>query len=220
MKKFLRDNGLSVVLLVLFLFSVIGQAVTGWHVFNKQRAQHHKSVESFGEYFGNSDFYSALFENWESEYLQMALLVVLTALLQQKGAAESKDLDKEHESDREPNPNNPGAPAIVQRGGIGLQFYKVSLSIVLTALFFLSFALHAFFSWEHTNEEALDHGMTQHSFISHLGNSQFWFESFQNWQSEFLAILSLSLLSIWLRQQGSPQSKPVDAPHGQTGAEE
>ncbi len=214
--SFLYRNGLSLVVLALMLFSMSGQYITGWNDYNEERKDQGQATVSVGAYFTTGHFVSATFENWESEFLQMALYVVLTVSLRQKGSSESKDLDKPEEVDREPKPS-PDAPWPVRRGGWVLAVYEHSLSIVLSLLFFLSFYLHLCGSWKRHNEQNAALGKHINTLAEHLSSSAFWFESFQNWQSEFLSVLSIVVLSIWLREKGSPESKPVDAPHSNTG---
>jgi hypothetical protein len=142
----------------------------------------------------------------------------LTVFLYQKGSSESKDPDKEEAVDREPRPDRAGAPAVVRRGGVALWIYKNSLVLTLFTLFAISFVLHAIGGAGVYAEEQASHGGPSHiSMLEYIRTSRFWFESLQNWQSEFLAVLTIVVLSIFLRQHGSPESKPVDAPHGETG---
>jgi hypothetical protein len=147
----------------------------------------------------------------------MALFVVLTIFLFQKGSSESKDPDSEEEVDREPSAGTKDAPWPVKQGGLILGLYKNSLSIVLFLLFFLSFLAHWYGSLKDYNEEQALKGEALESAMQYLSNSRFWFESFQNWQSEFLSVFAIVVLSVFLRQKGSPQSKPVDAPNSETG---
>ncbi|WP_394851136.1 DUF6766 family protein [Pendulispora rubella] len=217
--KFLRKNGLSVAALLLFLGSFIGQALTGFHVANEQARVHHDIPATFGQYLASGDFMEAVFENWESEFLQIALFVVLTKFLRQRGSSESKATDGPSDVDEDPNEKrgDPNAPWPVRRGGIVLALYQRSLSLALLFLFALSFALHAVGGASKYNEEQLRHGGEVVTTFVYVGTAQFWFESFQNWQSEFFSIACLVLLSIVLRERGSPQSKPVAAPHSTTG---
>jgi hypothetical protein len=220
MKPFLRNNSLSLVLLLLFLLFLVGHAITGFFHYNEEQEEHGKSSISFFEYLTTGAFGESVFENWESEFLQMSLYVVLTAFLFQRGSAESKDPDKKELVDEDPTKkrHDPKAPYPVKKGGVLLLLYKNSLAIVLTFLFLVSFFGHAIFGLGKYNEEAIEHGQAPLASIwQYLGTSQFWFESFQNWQSEFLAIFAIVVLSIWLRQKGSPESKPVSAPHSETG---
>jgi hypothetical protein len=148
----------------------------------------------------------------------MAMYVLLTVWLRQQGSSESKKLDEEEAVDREPSPNKKGAPWPVKKGGLMLTLYKNSLSIAFGILFLTSFALHASGSFKNYNEEQMFEGKHPVSFGEFMHLSRFWFESFQNWQSEFVAVISIVVLSIYLRQKGSPESKPVDASDSETGS--
>jgi hypothetical protein len=171
----------------------------------------------FGQYLGTGAFGEAVFENWESEFLQMGLYVILTVFLFQRGSSESKDPDKKEEVDENgPRTEDPNVPLPVKKGGFILMLYNHSLSLAFMLLFLISFVGHAVCGAKAHNEEALEHGKNVLSIWQYLGTSQFWFESFQNWQSEFLAIFTIVVLSIWLREKGSPESKPVAAAHSQT----
>lgn len=221
MKKFLRNNGLSLVLFALFFLSLVGQFFTGQREYNDGQKQHGSPPISAVEYLKTGHFVEAVFENWESEFLQMGAFVLLTAFLYQKGSPESKDPDKKEAVDADParSKNDSRAPYPVRRGGLMLKIYENSLSLALFALFFLSFVLHGMGGAREYNEEQREHNETQISTFDYFGTSRFWFESFQNWQSEFLSIGAMIVLSIYLRQKGSPESKPVDAPHDETGSE-
>jgi hypothetical protein len=164
-------------------------------------------------------FLSSVFENWESEFLQMSAYVVLTAILIQRGSAESRDPDDPpRDSDLERQAHNRGAPRILAAGRLARALYARSLGIALFVLFLLSFLLHWRNSAAMAAEEAEQHGEAPVDAVAYLGDPQLWFESFQNWQSEFLSTAVLIVLSIWLRQRESPESKPVAAPHNKTGA--
>lgn len=216
MRKFFKNNGLSVAFLLLFLFSLIGQTITGLHEYNKEREEEGAAAVALPVYLKSGHFLQATFENWESEFLQMALFVVLTVSLYQKGSSESKKFEPE-EVDREPSAKRKGAPWPVKKGGIVLALYKHSLSIALFVLFILSFLLHLYGSLKDENEKLALKGMPAERLGEYLSDSRFWFESFQNWQSEFLSVFAIVVLSIFLRQKGSAQSKPVDAPDDETG---
>jgi hypothetical protein len=217
MKKFFRNNGLSITFFLLFLFSLGGQAVTGFAERNQEVVESGGQPIGFIEYLRSGHFLQATFENWESEFLQMALFLVLSMFLYQKGSSESKDPDKEEEVDREPNPRKKDAPWPVKKGGIWLTIYKHSLCYAFGILFFMSFVIHWRGSLKDYNEEQILKHLPMETGLEYLANSRFWFESFQNWQSEFLSIFSIIVLSIFLREQYSPQSKPVDAPDSETG---
>ena len=217
MKDFLRNNGLGICFLALFIAALIGQTIFGFEEHNKELIEEGSSAINLSAYLISGHFIQATFENWESEFLQMALFVVFTIFLMQKGSSESKDLDKEEEVDRQPSPVRKGAPWPVRKGGWILALYKHSLTISLLLLFLVSFILHFYGSLKDENEQLTLKGMPLESVSDYIGDSRFWFESFQNWQSEFLSVFAIVMLSIYLRQIGSPQSKPVDAPHMETG---
>jgi hypothetical protein len=219
MRRILYEHGLSVVLLSLFLLCAVGQSMTGHRKYNDERREHGQRGLSYGEYLHTGHFLEALAENWESEFLQMGAYVLLTIFLRQKGSPESKKLEGEEPVDREPrrSPLAPKAPWPVRRGGIVLTLYAHSLTIALFLLFAASFVLHAVGGVREYNAEQLAHGGASQSVVSYLGSSTFWFESLQNWQSEFLSLGVMIVLSVFLRQRGSPESKPVDHPHFETG---
>ena len=215
-RRFLRDNGLSLVLLALFVLFLGGQVAAGHHTFNADRREHGERPVSLSAYLRSSHFAEATTENWESEFLQMAAYVWLTAFLFQRGSAESNDPDAEEASKPPADPRRVPWPA--RRGGIARKLYARSLSLAFALLFAVSFSLHAVAGAAHYSAEQRAHGGEPVGTWDYLNTSQFWFESFQNWQSEFLAILSMIVLSIFLRQEGSPESKDVESPHSETGA--
>jgi len=220
MKRIWRDNSLTIVMLGLFLLLLCGQAATGFFDYNSDQQEHQKQAIGFVEYLGSGHFIEGIFENWESEFLQMGAYVLLTAFLFQKGSAESKDPDGEEPVDQEPETqkDKAGAPGPVRRGGAQLKIYKHSLSLALFALFAFSFALHAVGGAREYSQEQKEHGGQEVSTLQYLGTSRFWYESLQNWQSEFLAVAALAVLSIWLREEGSPESKAVADSHEKTGS--
>jgi hypothetical protein len=217
MKTFLRNNSLSICFLLLFIGALAGQIIFGFQEHNKELIEDGSTAINLSAYFFSGHFLQATFENWESEFLQMALFVVFTIFLMQKGSSESKDLDIEEEVDREPSPNRKDAPWPVKKGGWILAVYKHSLTIVLLLLFIASFIAHFYGSLKDENEQLSLKGLPMESVSDYIGDSKFWFESFQNWQSEFLSVFAIVMLSVYLRQIGSSQSKPVDAPHMETG---
>ena len=216
MKKFVANNSLSIAFLLLFFASMTGQIFFGYKEHNKELLEEGGTTIQLTSYMLSGHFFQATFENWESEFLQMALFVVLTIFLYQKGSSESKDPDKNEEVDREPA-DRKDSPAPVNKGGWILVIYENSLSIVLTLLFIFCFILHFFGSLADENEKLLLQSMPTETAMDYISDPRFWFESFQNWQSEFLSVFALVVLSIFLRQKGSPQSKPVDAPDSETG---
>jgi hypothetical protein len=224
-RRFVRENGLSIAAFSIFLVCLIGQFVAGLATYNDDQREHGQPTVAAAEYVRSGHFIEATFENWESEFLQMAAFVVLTVMLVQKGSPESKKLDEDEEVDEDPRKalrsaeKRAKAPGPVLRGGFVLKVYEHSLSLALTLLFILSFALHAIGGAAEFNEEQLTHGGDTVSTLGYMGTSRFWFESFQNWQSEFLAVGALFVLTIWLRERGSPQSKPVATAHDETGSD-
>lgn len=168
---------------------------------------------SITNYLTSGHFLSSTFENWESEFLQMALYVVLPIFLFQKESSESKDSDAMEEVDKDPVKQRAGAPWPVKKGGWILVIYKHSLSIVLFIFFVLSFLLHWHGSMKGYNQEQSLKNLPSVSAGQYLSNSRFWFESLQNWQSEFLSVFVMVILTVYLRQKGSPMSKPIDAPY-------
>lgn len=218
MKKhtFFYENSLSIVFLTLFIVTLLAQFITGWKDHNGDLENAGRSVIGLGEYLGTGHCISSTFENFQSEFLQMALYVILTVSLRQKGSSESKKLIGKEEVDREPRPAK-NAPWPVKKGGWILKIYSMSLSITFTLLFFVSWGLHLYGSFIEHNEQQLRDGHLSFTLVQFLGQPSFWFETFQNWQSEFLSVASIVILSIYLRQKGSPESKPVDAPYSETG---
>jgi len=215
-----KNNGLSIVIFVLFLLCLVGHSIAGWKVYNEEQLEHGGTEVGYVQFLGTSEFGETVFENWESEFLQMGMYVILTVFLFQKGSSESKKPDGTEEVDEDPEKhrNNPDAPSAVRKGGWRLALYKNSLSLAFVVLFLVSFFGHAASGARKYAEEEQAHGsQEQVTAMSYLTKPQFWYESFQNWQSEFLAVLAIVVLSIWLRQWGSPESKPVHAAHTDTG---
>jgi hypothetical protein len=216
-----KNNNLSIVVFALFLLTLAGHSVAGWKAHNEEEQQHGKPEVSYGQFLRSSEFGETVFENWESEFLQMGLYVIMTVFLIQKGSSESKKHDGTDESEEDPEAHrdDPNAPSPVRKGGWRLALYKNSLSLAFLTLFLISFVGHAASGAHKYNEEQLEHGSAEQvGTIGYMGTPQFWYESFQNWQSELLAVLAIVVLSIWLRQWGSPESKPVHAPHSDTGS--
>lgn len=214
--SYLYRNSLSIVFLIFFFGALIAQAYFGWKEHNQELQDYGAPGLSFLRYLESGHFISATFENFQSEFLQMALYVILTVFLRQIGSAESKDINKKEAVDREPVPG-PNAPGPVNKGGWRLAIYKHSLSIAFILLFIFSWLGHLYGSFKDYNiEQALKHE-PQVMLTDFLKEPLFWFETFQNWQSEFLSVASIVILTIFLRQKGSPESKPVDTPHLENG---
>lgn len=220
MHGFLRNNSLTVVLFLLFALSLAGEAVAGWLAHGSELTQHGRGTIAFLDYLSTGHFISGTFENWESEFLQMALYVLLTAMLVQKGSPESRNPEsgpaEQHEAEAEAR-RKPDAPWPLRRGGLVARLYAHSLSAALILLLAVSFWLHVVGSTRHANEQAAWHDAPAQTVADTLGDAEFWFESFQNWQSEFLSIAVFIVLGIYLRERGSPESKRLAAGHDETG---
>lgn len=216
-----RNNNLSIVIFLFFVLCLVGHSFAGWKAHNEEQIDHGEEPVAYSEFLRSSEFGETVFENWESEFLQMGFYVILTVFLYQKGSSESKKHDGSDEVDEDPeeHKNDPDAPAAVRKGGWRLALYKNSLSIAFVLLFLISFVGHAASGARKYNEEQMEHGATEiTTTFDYMFTAQFWYESLQNWQSEFLAVLAIVVLSIFLRQWGSPESKPVHAPHSETGS--
>ena len=220
MRRFFRKNSLSMVMFGLFFAFLAAQSVAGHREYNQDQREHGEPVISYVPYLGSGHFVEAVFENWESEFLQMGSFVLFTIFLRQKGSPESKKVEGKEPVDADPRDSRRrNAPWPVRRGGVALAIYEHSLTLALFLLFFVSLYLHAAGGVSEYNSEQLAHGGQAVSLLAYMGTSRFWFESFQNWQSEYMAVGALVVLSIFLRERGSPESKPVDHPHSETGSE-
>jgi hypothetical protein len=218
--SFWRRNALGLTCFALFVVLVIGLLLTGHHAYNAEQHDLGHPTVSLLTYLGEGHFWEAVFENWESEFLQMAAYVILTVFLIQKGSSESKDPEKhEHVDDdsRDADLRRSGVPWPVRRGGIWLKLYENSLFLAFVVLFLASIVGHAFGGLDVYNDRLRENDQPAVSVWGYLTSSEFWYESFQNWQSEFLAVFAIIFLSIYLRQRGSPESKPVMAPDRATG---
>ncbi|WP_117209235.1 DUF6766 family protein [Allorhizocola rhizosphaerae] len=218
MRRWLWFNGLSLVMLTAFVVFLVLQSVFGWHVHNEELVQGGRETIGYWQYLGTGHFGEAMFENWESEFLQMGSYVLLTAWLVQRGSPESKPLrQKDREKDYPENATS-RSPKWSRAKDLRQMVYRNSLSIALFGIFGLSFLGHLLAGTAQYNEQqAMQAGAPPVTVWEFLGTSEFWFQSMQNWQSEFLAVGALIVLSIFLRQHGSSQSKPVTATHAHTG---
>jgi hypothetical protein len=208
MRVFLRNNGLSLVLFLLFAGSLVGHSLSGHRVENEELAMRGEEEISFSTYLGSGAFIESVAENWESEFLQMGMFVILTVMLFQKNSPESKDPDNPepgyvwvHESE---------APRVARLLAPARWVHDHSLSLALLLMFVASFAVHVVYGARAATEEAISHGEPGVSSGEYLWTAQLWFESLQNWQSEFLSIGVIVVLSVFLRERGSPESKPVE----------
>jgi hypothetical protein len=225
MRFFVKHNSLGLFFGLIFVITLALQSFAGWHQFNVQQVAGHLDTLAWGSYVTSSNFAVDVAENWQSEFLQMASYIALTIFLVQKGSAESnKPEDERDEDEKEDDPeahrDDPNAPWPVRRGGIWLSLYKNSLFLAFLILFLASMLGHALGGAAEYNAEQAEHGNpSQVSVVRFVETSEFWYQSFQNWQSEFLAVGSIVVLSIFLRQQGSPESKLVYASNRATGSD-
>ncbi len=217
--EWLRDRSLTLTMLALFALCTAGQIAAGWADYNHIVTAHGGTAVALGAYVWSGHLWEALFENWESEFLQMSAFVVLSAYLYQVGSPESRRPRAHELVDADPRAfaDRPGVPWPVRRGGWVLRLYEYSLGWALFVLFLLAFVGHAIGGWAEQNADQGLHGESAVSLIGYLTSSRFWFESLQNWQSEFLSVGAMVWLGVYLRQRGSPESKPVHAPHADTG---
>jgi len=215
MKRFVKENSLSLFFLTIFLLALLGQAISGHNLYNEEARQHGESTISFWRYLTSSEFGNGVMENWQSEYLQFALFALATVWLLQKGSSESKELDQAGtESDKDQKVGRyaeEDSPKWARVGGLRTAIYSNSLIIAMTLIFFGSWFAQSVTGWTAYNQEQHDHGDPRLSWWGYVGSSDFWQATFQNWQSEFLAVGSFAVLVVYLRQRGSPESKPVGA---------
>jgi hypothetical protein len=222
-RRFLRENSLSLFFLAIFLLALGGLAIAGHADFNNEQLAHGGEPISLGRYLTSSSFGNAVMENWQSEYLQFTLMVLATIWLLQRGSPESKppgeegrESKKDQKVEREARRDS---PLWARTGGIRTAVYSNSLLIVMALIFVGSWFAQSVTGWTEYNSELVDHSEPKLSWIGYIGSAHFWEATLQNWQSEFLAVGSFAVLAIYLRQRGSPESKPVGAPHDATGTE-
>src|SRR6187431_1053692 len=215
----IRDRGLTLVLMLFFGLFLVGQLLTGRAEFNSTQREHGATEVDIGAYLQTGHPWEALFENWESEFLQMAAFVLLTTFLVQKGSPESRRPGVKELVDIDPRDfaDDPDAPWPVRRGGWILRLYEHSLGLAFVLLFLIAWVGHALGGFAEYAADQVTHHQSRPVLTDYLMSARFWFESFQNWQSEFLAIASMVWLAVYLRQRWSPESKPVHAPHDETG---
>ncbi|WP_433389514.1 DUF6766 family protein [Micromonospora sp. KLBMP9576] len=223
MKRFLRENSLGLVFGLLFLLSLVGQAFAGHADFNQRQLSEGLPAVSLGRYVTSASFAVDVTENWQSEYLQFFLYIFLTVWLLQKGSPESKELDKagrESDADQMVGPHaTDTSPAWARVGGPRQALFSHSLGLVMGTIFLLSWLAQSITGVAAYNEEQLGNLQDPVSWGQYLRQPDFWNRTLQNWQSELLAVTSMVVLAIYLRQRGSSQSKPVGAAHSATGVE-
>ena len=219
----LRDHSLSLFFMAIFVAALIGQAVAGHAEFNNEAAAHASETLSFWAYVASPDFGQAVMENWQSEYLQFTLFILATVWFVQKGSPESKPLDRagtESDADQRVGAHaRADSPRWARASGVRRFLYSNSLLLVMGSIWLGSWFAHSLTGWRTYNDTQLEHGDATLGWVQYLGSADFWETTLQNWQSEFLAVGSMAVLAIYLRQRGSPESKPVGASHEATGVE-
>jgi hypothetical protein len=222
MRRFLRENSLSLFFLVLLLMSVLGQSFAGQHDYNAEQVEHGAQAVSWSSYVVSSAFWGAVMENWQSEFLQFSLYIIATVWLVQRGSNESKEVGEVGlESDKQQKVGKhaqPDSPAWAKAAGIRRWIYSNSLMLLMTTIFFLSWFGQSVNGWRAFNNSQDEHKSGHISYGEYLVNADFWDRSLQNWQSEFLAVGAMAAFTIYLRQRGSPESKPVGEPHDETAS--
>jgi len=217
----LRDNALTLAFLGIFLLTLIGQAIAGWHQYNSDQLTHGQSTYTFLRYLGSSSFGADVAENWQSEFLQFSAFIFLSVVFVQRGSTESKDPGQEgKESDKEQKIGryaSADSPLWARVGGFRTTLYSNSLLLVMTFFWLFSWLVQSVDGWRAFNDDQQSHNDQPLSYLSYLTASDFWNRSLQNWQSEMLAVASVLIFTVFLRQRGSEQSKPVGEPHATTG---
>jgi hypothetical protein len=223
MRTFLRHNGLSLAFLLLFVGALALQAIAGHADFNEDQDRHGDARISLGRYVTSSEFATAVMENWQSEYLQFTLFILLTVWFLQRGSPESKKLGEagrgSDEEQRVGEHADDSSPRWAKLGGVRRTLFENSLLIVMLVIWIGSWLAQSVTGVTEYNTERLDHHQDTVSWAEYLTRPDFWEKTLQNWQSEFLAVGSMAILAVYLRQRGSPESKPVGAPHHSTGVE-
>ena len=222
MRRFLRENSLSLFFLAIFVAALVGQAIAGHEAHNQDQISHGGHAIGFWAYVTSSAFGQAVMENWQSEYLQFMLFMLATVWLLQRGSPESKELDRaglESDQDQQVGEHaHPRSPRWARfQSGLRRRIYENSLLIVMGLIFVGAWFAQSVTGWTKFNDQQADHNEPAVSWLTYIGSSDFWESTFQNWQSEFLAVGSFAVFAIYLRQRGSPESKPVGAAHDATG---
>jgi hypothetical protein len=220
--KWIREQSLSLFFLALFALTLVGQSFAGQHAYNAEQLAHDSEPLSWSRYLVSSSFGEAVIENWQSEWLQFMVFTIATIWLLQKGSNESKELDQAGlESDQRQRVEGHAderSPAWAKVDGLRRRIYENSFLIVMTTIFLLSWFVQSLTGWNEFNDEQRQHGEEAVSWLTYLDRADFWEKTLQNWQSEFLAVGTMVVFTIFLRQRGSPESKPVGAPHDETGS--
>ena len=221
MRRWIFEQSLTLFFLALFLLSLVGQSVAGLRAYNQEQQAHDEAAIGYGRYLVSSDFGGNVMENWQSEFLQFTLIIVATIWLVQRGSTESKKLQEAGpETDAEAKVGSAapaGAPKWARVRDFRLKVYESSLGLAMLGIFLAAWLAQSFTNWTMYNEEQTEHGESTIAWVRYLVQADFWNRTLQNWQSEFLAVAAMAAFSIYLRQRGSPESKPVGAPHEETG---
>jgi hypothetical protein len=221
MRRFVRENGLSLFFFGIFTLSLVGMSFAGRNAYNAIQAEHGDPQVSWWSYVTSTDFGGSVMENWQSEFLQFSLFILATIWLVQKGSNESKVLEdagletKEQQQIGRHAPAN--CPRLARHDDWRTRIYENSLLLAMTGIFFATWFAQSLNNWREFNAEARQHGGEPVGWVGYLGNADFWERTLENWQSEFLAVGTMVVFTIYLRQRGSPESKPVGAPHHETG---
>jgi hypothetical protein len=222
-KRFFKENSLTLFFGIILLLALIGQSIAGMAQFNDDQVAQGQEAVSYLQYVTSSDFAVDVAENWQSEFLQFFLYIVATVWLLQRGSSESKELDqvgRESNEDQQVGEHaGPDAPRWARFSGLRLAIYSNSLALVMGIIFVLSWLAQSIAGRAAYNAKQLSDLEDPVSWGVYVASPDFWSRTLQNWQSEFLAVAAMAALSIYLRQRGSPESKPVGAPHTKTGAE-
>jgi hypothetical protein len=223
LRRFVTLNSLSLFFLVLFLLSVVGESFAGLFAFNAHQSQHGEPTVSYFRYLWSSDFGANMLENWQSEWLQFWVFAIATVWFVQQGSAESKppgEAGLESDEAQRVGPHaNQHSPRWAKVDDWRRRVYEHSFPIVMGVVFLATWLGQSFASWTVFNDDQSAHDDPTVSWLTYIGSSDFWERSLQNWQSEFLAVGTMVVFTIYLRQRGSPESKPVGAPHEETGNE-
>jgi hypothetical protein len=221
-RTFLRENSLSLFFAAIFAVTIVAQSLAGWRAYNAEQSEHEAATVSWADYVVSADFWGAVMENWQSEFLQFFLFIGVTVWLVQKGSNESKRLeDVGLETDEQQNlgaHTKKSSPLWARVGGWRRSLYSNSLLLVMGTIFLTTWLAQSLNNWRVFNEDQREHGAQAVSWGQYLLDPDFWERTLQNWQSEFLAVGTMAVFTIYLRQRGSPESKPVGAPHDETAS--
>jgi hypothetical protein len=223
MKHFLRENSLSLFFATIFLVTLVGQSFAGQHAFNAEQVEHGADAVSWFTYVASVDYWGDVMENWQSEFLQFTAFLAATVWLVQKGSSESKNIgDEGLESDERQRVGRyagPDSPLWARVGGLRTTIYQNSLVIVMGTIFLATWLAQSLNNWLEFNSERREHDQASISWARYLIDPDFWARTLQNWQSEFLAVGTMAVFTVYLRQRGSPESKRVGAPHDETSSD-